>query len=183
MPTSAPETIPAMIRYMRQANPRTILDVGSGAGKYGMLAREYLEIWQDRFYPNQWIIQIDGIEIWEPYKDFPAYQAYYDRFINADISDYAEDMPGYDLIICGDVLEHLEKSQAWKTFEKLLDHCRYLLLSLPIGFWPTSNIGDNIYESHISTWDDSDIELLPIKEKIFVQVPNRILVALLRGRW
>ena len=73
MPTSSPYTILPMIQYMQKVKPSSILDVGSGAGKWGILAREYLEIHQKRILPDQWTIKIDAVEMWEHYLAYPAY--------------------------------------------------------------------------------------------------------------
>ena len=181
MPTSDSRVIPAMIQYMRETNARSILDVGSGCGKWGVLAREYMEVWQGRTYPDQWIIRIDAVDIWPPYAAYPAYDRHYNHLYITDIVDFVKDMEGYDLIICGDVLEHLEKSMAWSVLRQLLKHCRYMVVSIPMGLWPTLNVGDNAHENHISTWDDSDIALLPIVKSQFVASGSgRIFVALLR---
>jgi ubiquinone/menaquinone biosynthesis C-methylase UbiE len=45
MPTSYLNNIPDIITAIKSQNPKSILDVGCGFGKYGFLIREYLELW------------------------------------------------------------------------------------------------------------------------------------------
>ena len=43
MPSSAPDVIPAVVNLVWELAPRSILDIGAGNGKYGVLFRDYLE--------------------------------------------------------------------------------------------------------------------------------------------
>ena len=49
--------------------PRSILDVGCGFGKYGMLLREYLDVWHERYDKERWQVRIVGIEAFEQYRN------------------------------------------------------------------------------------------------------------------
>ena len=44
MPSSRPNTIPTVIHLVKQFQPKSILDVGIGFGKWGHLFREYTDI-------------------------------------------------------------------------------------------------------------------------------------------
>jgi hypothetical protein len=43
------------------------MEIGVGFGKYGLLLREYLEIWGEGEVYEDWLRKIDGIEIFEAY--------------------------------------------------------------------------------------------------------------------
>jgi len=45
MPTSHPFQLDDIVQLIIETAPLSILDIGVGFGKYGLLAREYLEIW------------------------------------------------------------------------------------------------------------------------------------------
>ena len=67
MPSSRPNTIPAVVHLLRQIQPRSILDVGVGFGKWGHLFREYTDIHESendpaRYPKKNWHVRIDGIE-------------------------------------------------------------------------------------------------------------------------
>ena len=86
MPSSRPELVPFVVNLVMQLQPRSILEIGTGFGKYGFLFREYLDIWAaaadpSRLLPENWQVRIDGIEC------FPAYiselqHRIYDRIIS-----------------------------------------------------------------------------------------------------
>jgi len=48
MPTSDLYNITPILTIISNLKPKKILDVGCGFGKYGLLMREYLEVWQER---------------------------------------------------------------------------------------------------------------------------------------
>ncbi len=185
MPTSLYETIGPMLEFIRRVRPQTVLDVGSGCGKFGLLIKEYVDVWDERIKKEEWTTQVDAVEIWKPYLEYPVYQGYYRNLYNMDIVEFSKTMPQYDLAICGDVIEHIEKEQGWDVLHRLLDNCKYILLSLPLGSWPFRNYGENKYEDHISTWDVEDLHQLPIEECQYVIWPKRrdaeIAVALIKG--
>jgi hypothetical protein len=45
MPTSDVCNVPSILTVVGNLQPQSILDIGCGFGKYGMLMREYLELW------------------------------------------------------------------------------------------------------------------------------------------
>ena len=80
MPSSSSDYISAVVNIMRLINPSTMLDIGIGFGKYGFLAREYLELWdgRDKHKREDWKRTIDGIEAFEEYIN-PAIEYIYDH--------------------------------------------------------------------------------------------------------
>ena len=49
MPTSHHTYISDVITWVRKLQPKTVLDVGVGFGKWGHLFREYLDVMHGRF--------------------------------------------------------------------------------------------------------------------------------------
>jgi hypothetical protein len=45
MPTSHPSQLNEILEVVLKTRPRSVIDVGVGFGKYGVLCREYLEFW------------------------------------------------------------------------------------------------------------------------------------------
>jgi predicted SAM-dependent methyltransferase len=169
MGTSNWQNISYCIELIRRINPKSILDVGAGFGRWGILGREFLEIWDDSNYSDRWNRKIDAVEIFEDYVK-PYHSYFYDNvyIINA-IEFMRSNEYKYDLIICGDVIEHFEKSEGEKFIEDCLKHCRYLLINIPIGKnWEQGIINNNENEVHKSTWYNSDFRKYPhIKIKKF----------------
>jgi hypothetical protein len=46
-------------------NPSSVLDIGTGFGKYGLLCCEYLKLWDGRENYSHFLRRIDGVEAFE----------------------------------------------------------------------------------------------------------------------
>lgn len=157
MGTSNWQNISYNIDIVKKLNPETILDIGVGFGRWGFLYREFLEIWGGRNYSGKWKNIIDGVEIFPDYiREYHKY--FYDNIYICDALEFMKTTSlNYDLINCGDVIEHFEK----KTAEELIGIClkksRYVLINIPIGTnWTQGTINNNVYENHLSSWRVSD---------------------------
>lgn len=157
MPTSHHTYISRVITKIRRLQPKSILDIGIGFGKWGFLFREYLDVMNERVFSSDWQVKIDGVEIYEPY--ITDHQKYiYNNIFYGDICTLIEGLGQYDLIFMSDVLEHIEKERANCLIKKLRSHCKNLFLIVPIGSnWRHNrSFANNKYEKHISTWSLSD---------------------------
>jgi len=169
MPSSMHQNISMMVEEIIRTNPKTILDIGIGFGKYGFLAREFLETHYDKVYPEQWKVKIDGVEIWDRYVEkFCWLKKFYNQVYIGDICDLVDKLGDYELIIAGDVIEHIEKKKATILLGKLLNKSiKKFLLSIPLGDWTGNMIADNNpYEKHLSIWSAKELIALldkPIK--------------------
>lgn len=114
MPLSIWDGMEDCLRVITGARPRAVLDVGIGFGLWGHLLRQYLDVWSGRIARGQWTTRIDGIEIDERRIQPHARHLY----SNLHIGDLRALVPAlaaatpYDVILFGDVLEHLEKPDA-----------------------------------------------------------------------
>lgn len=160
MGTSNWQTIPFCIEAIMRINPRRVLDVGVGFGRWGALTREFCELWQERIHPSTWQIEVEGIEA---FKD--SIQSWHGGFYNkvhlGDARDLLRQLPGpYDLMIFGDVLEHFEKGEARELLDVALAKSKYVLINIPIGkgFEQGERYG-NPYEAHLSLWEVEDFRL------------------------
>lgn len=116
----------------------TCLDVGACDGKWAKLLGDYLIM--------------DGIEIYSPYvRKWKAYKFYREFFVS-DIRQFK--YKRYDLIIFGDVLEHMSVEDAQMVLDYAWDRCRDLIVAVPYRFKQGEKNG-NPYEVHIQddlTW-------------------------------
>jgi hypothetical protein len=123
------------INKIKELNPSSILDIGAGKGYYGSIAKS-LEI-----------KKIHAVEIWEPYiKEFDLHSIY-DHIFLADVRKF-EDF-NYDLVIFGDVLEHMSEQDAVDIYNKALNSAKNVFFSLPIIHYPQGCDAGNPYEEHI----------------------------------
>lgn len=104
MASSDPTTIPKVVLLTQSLRPKTVLDVGPGNGKYGLLFREYLDMNYGRELKDSWKVVIDCVEVEYKYITPVHHFAYTNVFI-IDWMDF-EPKVKYDFIFMGDVLEH-----------------------------------------------------------------------------
>jgi hypothetical protein len=133
---------------------KTILDVGPGSGIYSTLAR--------MTRPD---IFIDCVEIYEPYVERFGLHLKYRTIIVGSILDV--EIEDYDLIILGDVLEHLTWRNAIWCWKKMKAHAKFVWLSLPLDpafrLWfrgynqPKSEWAENVSEKHCYTWQYHEV--------------------------
>ncbi|WP_331288713.1 MULTISPECIES: class I SAM-dependent methyltransferase [Methylobacteriaceae] len=116
-----------------------MLDLGPGGGTYSKLFR--------KLYPDaEWV----AIEAWAPYvKEFDL-RSHYNRVIVGDARhiDYGP-LGSFDICFCGDILEHMPESDARNLIDQLLNRCRLLFMSVPIGHFPQGEVGGNEFEVHV----------------------------------
>ncbi|MEZ4689434.1 MAG: class I SAM-dependent methyltransferase [Ignavibacteria bacterium] len=186
MSTSNWQNISYNIDLVKKLDPKSILDIGIGFGRWGILFREFLEVWGDNNYKGNWKRIIDGVEI------FPDYiNSYHEFFYNNIFIDDALELVknterNYDLINCGDVVEHFKKSDALNFIDNCLNKSRYVLINIPIGKnWEQGPVNDNKHEAHLSTWEISDFSNYKnklIKKFSDVELREFIVVLLSKDR-
>lgn len=176
MPTSYPCNIPLVVRLMEAIDPRSVLDVGPGYGKYGFLFRERVDDFR-------WERTIDGFEPFPDYMNRSAARYLYDRwflggfpvctagtsarrrvgetngfiawepiFRGGGVLD--EDgllVASYDLVLMVDVLEHYEDEAGEEALEVALKLAPKVLISTPVGY-PQGPSHGNVHETHRSDW-------------------------------
>lgn len=101
--------------YRRYNKDIKILDVGPGEGTYYNLLPDYKNM--------------DCVEIYEPYvNQFNLKEKYKNVFVS-NILDF--DFEYYDVIIMGDILEHIETEKAVELINKLIKKCDDIIISVP----------------------------------------------------
>lgn len=111
----------------------TILDVGCGEGTYFNLLYPY--------YTN-----IEGVEIYKPNIDNYELELKYKKVYNKNIVDMEYNY--YDVIIFGDVIEHLSVEDAKKVLKYALPRCKELIVAVPYRY-QQGEVDGNEYERHI----------------------------------
>jgi len=171
MPSSTYKNHELVLEEVMKQQPKTILDVGIGFGKWAFLAREYLESWKDRVFPYQWEVKIDGIEIFEPYvEQLPWQQVLYNEIYLGDASQIIKKLGNYALIIAGDVVEHLPKEKGVELIKDCVNRSKCAIFSIPTGNWMNNvTVAGNEAEKHQAIWNNLDFI------KIDQQLPDHVL--------
>lgn len=111
----------------------TVLDVGCGQADYYNLLKDYFN-------------KIDAVEVFEPYIREFSLKEKYNNVYNVNILDFQ--FEHYDIIIMGDVLEHIERKDASELIKKLSKKCNELIITVPYNLHQ-GVVNDNTYEVHL----------------------------------
>lgn len=113
-------------------NGSTCLDVGACDGK-----------WFD-FFCNDF--KMDAVEIFKPNIINHRLEQKYNFVFHGDINDYLYDW--YDLIIFGDVIEHMTVDKAQRVLDYAWHRCRDMIVAVPYLYTQPPIYG-NPWEEHI----------------------------------
>lgn len=111
----------------------TILDVGAGEGTYYNLLSDW--------FTNK----IDAVEVFKPNIEEYKLEEKYNQVFNADIKDFRYSY--YDIIIFGDIIEHLEVNEAQEVLKYAYSRCKEVVVAVPYKY-KQGIINNNIYEIH-----------------------------------
>jgi 2-polyprenyl-3-methyl-5-hydroxy-6-metoxy-1,4-benzoquinol methylase len=156
MPTSLLALAPEVLSMVWEIQPKRVLDIGCGWGKYGLLLREN--------FSRDFFQKLDCIEVEDSYhqgRQGEILYAVYDQVWRRNASDmdltfYSE----YDLVLMIDVIEHLEKEDGIALLEKI--NCK-IIISTPVEFFQTDE-GLPESEKHKSLWTIEDFGDRVIKD-------------------
>lgn len=152
MPSSPVQQLNTIAQLIRLTDPGSILDVGVGLGKYGLLAREYLELPRGRLRRQDWQLQIDGIEVFRAYAN-PLYDYVYDRIYWGDAAEIVPALESrYDLALLVDVLENFDRQAGERFLADLLRVARNVLISTPKEWEDQGPLFGSQFEQHRSVW-------------------------------
>ena len=161
MPSSRYQVIPLVLDLVVSIQPKSILDIGVGYGKYGVLFREYLDVWKtDKPFQNR-VTRIDGVEAFAEYEN-SVWKAY-DIVHVGDVTTLLPELTKvkYDLLFMGDVIEHFEKEEAKKLLGAL--NYNHIIIVTPFQVLKQEAVYDNTYEIHKSEWKHQDFPDLELK--------------------
>ena len=110
----------------------SVLDVGCGCGTYYDLLKGHFK-------------EIDGVEAYKPNIERYGLERKYRHVYNKDIKDLKYEY--YDIVIFGDILEHLEVEEAQEVLEYAIEHSVFVLVAVPY-LYEQGIVNGNIYEIH-----------------------------------
>lgn len=148
-----------VVRYIRDnfKQGSTCLDVGACDGKWANLLNHHLVM--------------DAVEIWKPNIIEWGLGARYRNVFNMDIADL--EYKWYDLIIFGDVIEHMPVDRAQRVLDYARNRCYDMIIGVPYNY-PQGEIYGNPYERHIQDdlTDETFNERYPGFELLCMPVPR-----------
>lgn len=164
MPFSGPHFDAAFLKLIQIIKPTSMIDIGPGNGKYGKLmmanipdcASEAVEIeasYVERFRLNDYYSLVSiarGIDVTR----------------QAGAADFK-----WDLVVLGDVLEHMPKSEGIDLLHYFVYRAKWLWLRWPVRY--IQGAYEEIEaEAHISIWAEHDVKAL-LSHYISMKQPER----------
>jgi len=146
------------VRAIVERRPSAVLDAGIGFGLWGALLRQYLDVWSGRILPADWTTRIDGMELDER-RVLPHARHLYTEILVGDIRELVPcraERQRYDVILFGDVIEHLPKPDGRRLLDTALRLAGELVVvRIPLGDgWRRA--GREEPDHHRSQWYASD---------------------------
>jgi hypothetical protein len=124
----------------------TVTDVGAGFGGW----REFAGPWMPR---SRWTAS----EIFEPYVDRFMLQHRYHQVHVGDVRAL-DPFPASDVVIFGDVLEHMPAADAITVWERARAVAWRLVIGIPVRPYPQGESEGNPWEAHITDWHPTLVE-------------------------
>lgn len=161
MASSFAEQIPIILHVVRQLRPTTVLDIGKGFGKYGLLLHEYCGVDYSRkpepgvALKEQSSIAIDAVEVNRDY-DFPHNNSLYREIFWQEVMAAYEALPQYDVVLMVDVIEHLSKENGVKLVEHFVNRGSVCVIASPREYFQ-QDLFDSHWEHHQSFWTAADL--------------------------
>lgn len=117
---------------------RRVVDVGAGAGTYVKLLAGHA--------PGVYWI---AVEVWTPYISKYALDKQYHEVINRDVREVDFLPLAPDLVLFGDILEHMTQEEALAVVGKALKAASYVMISIPIIDYPQHELEGNPFQRHV----------------------------------
>lgn len=128
--------------WISEIQPKKVLDIGPGAGVYSELVRQ-----------NSSPDTLDAVEAWGPYVERFNLLEKYDNVMISDIMLISQrHISGYDLVIIGDLIEHLTHGEAFGILTSLARENENLIISFPILHLCQDSWEGNFFEIHRDHW-------------------------------
>jgi hypothetical protein len=176
MPTSHFQQLNEIMRLVMICKPKSVLDIGVGFGKYGVLCREYLELWSGY---SQQEIRLDGIEVFQKYLG-RLHDHVYDQIFVGNALDVLLQSRYYNIVLLIDILEHFRFEDGLKLLTMCRNVADNVLVSTPREFKPQNPEFGNEWEIHRSHWEIGDFDdfkpvfEMPQKESLIVFFGNDV---------
>lgn len=157
MPSSFVDSVPPIIKLLVELEPRHVLDVGPGWGKYGLMCREYLptllsltalEVPEGRYLPGSQgrVLSLAGY----------LQEAIYDHVVIEDVRSCVGGVfSDFDLVLMIDIIEHMTLCDGHQVLDAMQGAGCRVLVSTPKIFMAQED-PDNPYETHRSLWSSED---------------------------
>ncbi len=165
MPTSHPGTLSCINMICQGIRPESVIDIGVGHGKSGVILREMLDIAARRYKRQDWTANIYGIEAFEEYHN-PLWDYAYDEVLVCDAIEGMQRLPKVDLSLAIGIWEHFDRDYAERLLELCLNKSRFVVICTPVDPAEQGHVLGNPHEEHVSRWTPQDFSHVPCRRFI-----------------
>jgi hypothetical protein len=116
-----------------------------------------------KIMPEDWDVVIDGIEPCDRYIG-PLQKIIYNTIYNDPVEKILSRCCGYGLVLANDIIEHINKKEAWFVLNTLIKQNKWVIITLPLGDQLKENEAiheEYPYERHRSIWTMQDFKNHP----------------------
>jgi SAM-dependent methyltransferase len=142
-----PFTILNTVRRSLAGPAMSILDIGCGKAE------------PMRFLNRRKEFRVVGVDIFEPYLQICRESGLYDDLVRADIRQLPFKPRSFDIVLCLEALEHLEKEEGGALLRAMEEIARkQVLFSTPVGKFRQVPYDRNPNQAHKYIWAPVDIK-------------------------
>lgn len=165
MPSSNLHCAPEVIALAADVPHDSVLDIGPGRGKYGILLREFLGE----------IPRFDAVEAWGPYV-IPRLHAIYDAVYTLDVMLMSRSaLSAYELVLMVDVIEHLSHEDGLRLLDRIKGT---VVISTPENYFQNPEAETIWTEDHRSHWKVEEFQAMPRCDVAYVNAVGAVLARL-----
>ena len=181
MASSSYNLIPYIIGTLKSIEFSSLLDVGTGFGKWGFLVREYCDFSKagspTELQRGNWRIRVDGVEAF-PHFVGDLHNYVYDNLYIGKAEEIIGRLESYDVIVMVAVLAHFPEDIGLSLLRKLYQRAtKALIVTIPTRYMPQSDIFENPYEVHYPVeWWHADFSFANYVTKKDLPQGERVLV-------
>lgn len=146
-----PHKISPILLTIMALEPKRVLDVGVGFGKWGFLMKEYLDGFSGQLH-------MDGVEAHKPSLVSSGASRWYNSMYLHEFNGCMIHQPKpYDLVLMLDILQCFERKDGGRALLKALELGDRVLVSVPLEYTAPPN--GNPYNESRSEWTPRDFEV------------------------
>jgi len=143
-----------VMRLIPKSGKLSVIDVGCGKGIWGYLLRALREN----------VVYLCGVDLTQSYLQFIKERNIYNDLVLCDSIYLPFRDKSFDIVLLSEVIEHLEKKQAYAMLKQLEKTAKKLILiTVPQGFVKQEAVGGVDAEKHRSAWYANEFKKLGYK--------------------
>ncbi len=99
-----------------------------------------------------------GVDNFDDYLQISKNKSIHSQYMNADITEVVFEQGSFDVVLCAQVLEHLEKEEGERLLGKMEKWARKkIIITTPNGFMRKDACDGNEFQEHLSGWTADDL--------------------------